>query len=262
MNLTDGLQQMGFSEYEARAYAALVAHPGVSGYEVAKFSGVPRAKIYEALQGLVGEGAVLTSQEGERTLYHPLPHSTLVQRYRERSEKVAAEVKAALDAVATQKAEEPLITVRGEEALIARACEIIAGARSRVFVSGWTRAVEQFAPALGAAEARGVRVFVLVHGGEPALPVPNVYYHPLPDSAGRLTPLTEAFVVVGDHDEVLVGETTGDGIGLWTRNRPVVVVAAEFIKHDIMVNEMARHSSLLTPEQMVAIEKLQAMWFS
>ena len=37
------LQQLNFSEYEARAYIALLQHNPLNGYALAKESGIPRA---------------------------------------------------------------------------------------------------------------------------------------------------------------------------------------------------------------------------
>ena len=43
------LVKLGFSEYEAKAYIALLGKNPVSGYELAKQSGVPRSMIYEVV---------------------------------------------------------------------------------------------------------------------------------------------------------------------------------------------------------------------
>ena len=49
MDLIDGLQQLGLTQYEAQVYAALVRQPSITGYEASRLSGVPRAKVYETL---------------------------------------------------------------------------------------------------------------------------------------------------------------------------------------------------------------------
>ena len=46
------LLQLGFSEYEARAYLALLQRNPLNGYELAKVSGLPRANVYAVLQKL------------------------------------------------------------------------------------------------------------------------------------------------------------------------------------------------------------------
>ena len=51
-DITALLQQLGFSEYEARAYLALLQRNPLNGYELAKVSGLPRANVYAVLQKL------------------------------------------------------------------------------------------------------------------------------------------------------------------------------------------------------------------
>ena len=46
------LQKLGFGEYEARAYVALLQNRPLNGYELAKASGLPRANVYSVLQKL------------------------------------------------------------------------------------------------------------------------------------------------------------------------------------------------------------------
>jgi HTH-type transcriptional regulator, sugar sensing transcriptional regulator len=46
------LQELGFGDYEARAYVTLLQRSPVSGYELAKTSGIPRANVYAVLQKL------------------------------------------------------------------------------------------------------------------------------------------------------------------------------------------------------------------
>jgi hypothetical protein len=60
------LLQLGFSEYEARAYLALVQRNPLNGYELAKVPGVPRANIYAVLQKLKERGGGRPSRPTER----------------------------------------------------------------------------------------------------------------------------------------------------------------------------------------------------
>lgn len=53
------LQQLGFGDYEARAYVALLQRSPLNGYELAKSSGIPRANIYAVLQKLEERNAVV-----------------------------------------------------------------------------------------------------------------------------------------------------------------------------------------------------------
>ena len=46
------LQRLGFGDYEARAYTALLQRSPMTGYEIAKLSRIPRANVYDILPRL------------------------------------------------------------------------------------------------------------------------------------------------------------------------------------------------------------------
>ena len=43
------LERLGFTEYEARAYLTLLGRNPLTGYELAKLSGIPRPNVYPVL---------------------------------------------------------------------------------------------------------------------------------------------------------------------------------------------------------------------
>jgi sugar-specific transcriptional regulator TrmB len=269
MDVTAGLRQLGMSDYEARAYAALVAQPGGTGYEIAKRAGIPRAKIYETLAALVNRGVVTTSQEEKRLHYHPLNPDTLLRRHREQAETLTRDLAPRLRQLATGEESSPLLTIRGYDRVVRRAQDVLAASGQRAFVAGWPVEIETLAPDLARAEARGVRVYTLVYG-EVAVALPRLYQHhplgphegerPWPPLAGSLPWL----VVVGDHAEALIAQTapSDQTVALWTRQPAVVLVAAEYIKHDIFFVEADR----LLAERGISLNRellpLQGMWFA
>ena len=71
-DITALLQQLGFSEYEARAYLALLQRNPLNGYELAKVSGLPRANVYAVLQKLEERGAVVRLDMPSGARYAPV----------------------------------------------------------------------------------------------------------------------------------------------------------------------------------------------
>jgi sugar-specific transcriptional regulator TrmB len=69
------LQQLGFSEYEARAYTALLQRSPLNGYELAKAAGLPRANVYAVLQKLEERNAVGRQESPTGVRYAPRPRS-------------------------------------------------------------------------------------------------------------------------------------------------------------------------------------------
>src|SRR5690606_22091464 len=71
------LQALGFSDYEARSYLALVKVSPSTAYDVSKTTGVPRANVYGAIENLVKKGAVqMVGQQPAR--FVPVPPKELM----------------------------------------------------------------------------------------------------------------------------------------------------------------------------------------
>ena len=82
MNLQSKLSELGFTEYEAKVYLALLDESPATGYQISKQAGVPRSMVYEALGRLKGRGAVLETPDERATLYRPLPPDVLLAALR------------------------------------------------------------------------------------------------------------------------------------------------------------------------------------
>lgn len=263
MDVVTGFQQLGFTAYEAKVYVALLERPGSTGYEVARRSGVPRSKVYEVLEGLVARDVVHTSQDGEQVLYHPLPYPVLLHRRRSETTRLIDGLMEALADVAAAEPEGPLITLRGYEAVLKRAAEMVAVAEGNVFISGWPKELARLLPELTAAEARGVQVWALVYG-ELEAPLARCFYHEPPSPQGRAGSVLPALVVVADHAEAILASVapTVPVTGLWTRNRGVALIAAEYVKHDIFLNALMQRLGPRAVELMAQMQDFQKMWFA
>jgi HTH-type transcriptional regulator, sugar sensing transcriptional regulator len=74
-----------FTEYEAKAYLTLLEESPLTGYAVAKNSGVPRSRIYEVLDSLAMRGDILVSP-GNTPQYVPVPAKELIKNRRIKAE--------------------------------------------------------------------------------------------------------------------------------------------------------------------------------
>ena len=75
------LKELGFTEYEAKAYTALVQNSHVSAYQVSKNSGIPRARIYDILDVLVEKGLVLKEETADQTTYSSIPVAVFYSKF-------------------------------------------------------------------------------------------------------------------------------------------------------------------------------------
>ena len=99
MEIVGALQRLGFTEYEARAYVALVRRSPLNGYELAKASGIPRANVYGVLERLEDRRAVVRVDESGGTRYAPVPPAELLHRLGAEFRQVTEDTREALAAV-------------------------------------------------------------------------------------------------------------------------------------------------------------------
>ncbi|GHE28158.1 hypothetical protein GCM10017673_33000 [Streptosporangium violaceochromogenes] len=244
------MQRLGMSGYEAKAYVTLVvAGQPLNGYEVAKRSGVPRSTVYETLGKLVARGAAYELRGAEEaTGYLALPPRALLERMRREFDDSIGALQSSLPTIAAPPGSYLTHNLKGADALLTRAEDVVASARTDLFLSIWPEEMRLLSPLLGRAAERGVEVSVVHFGPAPAL-VGHLYEHrfPAPEAvAGSLG--CRLLVVAGDRSEVLIGGFAGGAAwGVYTEDPAVVLMAVEYVRNDItsqVVADRVGHETL------------------
>ena len=117
MDLFTELMQIGFTEYEAKVYPALLREYPATGYQLSKTSGVPRSMVYENLSRLHARGMVLETMEGRATLYRPLPPKTLLSRHETEHERLISGLRDGLEALYTETQDDRVWSIEGRTAV-------------------------------------------------------------------------------------------------------------------------------------------------
>ncbi len=237
-DLVRDVQELGLSEYEAKAYLALLDESPASGYKVAQNSGVPRSKIYEVLNGLARRGVVLVNR-GEPVQYAPLPPKELVARRRHEIEQSVGVAERSLESYVSNAISRGVIwDIAGREEIFERAREIAGRAERTILAEIWYEDASELREALSEASTRNVDVEVVAYG-EPEYPFAKVYYHDLVDEVTK--GLGARWIVLSaDMREVVTGIVSlgKESRAAWTTHPGLVVPTTELIKHDIYVQEM------------------------
>jgi sugar-specific transcriptional regulator TrmB len=235
--VVDKLRDSGMSGYEAKAYLALLtAGRPLNGYEVAKNSGVPRSTVYETLAKLVARGAAFEVRvaNSDSTAYLALPaESFLAQQRREFDDNIES-LATALPKVARSPKANLVHHIRGRANVVDRARELIQRAGDDLFVSIWAEEAGDLENDLRQAVRRGVDVSIVAFG-DLGYEVGQFYRHAFSSPEVVLDRLgARLFVVADDRRSVLVGGAYGDDTwAMWSDDPAVVLVAVEFVRHDI-----------------------------
>ncbi len=226
------LVEIGFSEYEAKAYVALLRKSPVTGYELSKLSGVPRSMIYEVVGKLTARGAAMTLRTGGATKYAPVPAAEFLDQLRREQEELIDSLKDELIALGASPDLEYVWHIEGHDNIVGKAMEMIGQARSRVYVGFLPAAFPALQSALEGAIERGVQV-VLYTTGELSLPGGQVVAAPMSEeAASRVEGL--GLILVVDGEEVLISEwLTGiQAQASWTSSPLLVFIVEHHLRTD------------------------------
>lgn len=227
------LGSLGFSEYEAKAYLALLRQSPATGYQVSKASGVPRSMIYEVLGKLVTRGAAMTLHKEGANKYAPVPAADFLNQLRNEHERLVTSLKDDLQSAGATSALEYVWNIDGHDHVMAKAVEMIDEASEDVYLSLMPQTFPTVRPALAAAVERGVRV-VLYSTEDLDLPGGRVVVSPVPERASeRLAGLW--LIMVVDGREALIGEllTENHARASWTGSPLFVFVAEHHLRTDL-----------------------------
>ena len=248
------LQNLGMSGYEAKAYVALASSEGaLTGYEVAKVSGVPRSTVYETLAKLIARGAAFeTRGDNGSPAYLPLPPPALLSRLRREFEESLGSLTSALPRLRLPMPSYTTHHLSGHVAVRERAMDIIETAAKEVYASIWPEDAADLVPALRAAEARGVDISLLSFGEYE--PIGNFFLHRLASPEIALERVgCRLLVVAADRRSVLIGgELDDESWAVYSEDPAVVLVALEYVRHDIAIQILADR---------IGQERVEEVWY-
>lgn len=235
---TDKLVKIGFSEYEAKAYLALLKESPVTGYQLSKLSGVPRSMIYEVLGKLTARGAAITLRKGGATKYAPVPAVEFLDQLHRDHKDLIASLKDDLAALDSAPDLEYVWNIEGRENILAKAEEMIGQAQVRIYLALLPATFPELRPLLEEAIGRGVRV-VIYTTGDLDLPGAQLVVAPMSEEA-----LSQAgglgLILVIDGEEVLIGEwlTATQARASWTSTPLLVFVAEHHLRTDLYLPQL------------------------
>lgn len=208
------LQALGLTEYEARAYTALLALGRAVPARVARQAGIPRPKIYETLERLEGRG--LASKVGQNPLeYAPLSAREYLARARRSFDDRLGALDRDLSRLAPDPAPEAVYHLYGEAAITAICEDLTLNARASVIMAGGDALLER----LERLTPRGVKVSRASLVGLPSVAAPG-------QNAFLLARDGEAAVIAHFIEDSEIGEAHG----VHTHN-PVIVHLIEGYVH-------------------------------
>jgi HTH-type transcriptional regulator, sugar sensing transcriptional regulator len=258
--LISALIRLGFSQYEAQAYCALLQRSPMNGHEVGKLSRVPPSKIYETLQRLDAKGAILMHRS-EPVRYAAVPYAEVLTRLRERFEGDLELVNRGLSNLPATRELGLVWSLRERSAIITAFRTTIDSARQTLFAAVWDEEIEPLRDAIESAAARGVDVHVAIYGTA-SLQGPRCYdLRECGESARKRLEGRRLSVAVADEQDAITAEfgPFSNEEAVLTNNQVVSLLAIEYVKADVMGRILINAMGPRTYEKALHSDVMQAL---
>lgn len=222
MDILDCLVKAGFTRHEAILYVALCKEGGLSGYEAAKLSGIPRSNAYLALAGLVDKGGAFRI-DGDTSKYMAVPAAELVFSLRRQQEEVFEFIEK--NSPLREDSREPFYTIIGKENIVNKMSHIISHAKDRLYISTSPAELICVQKELSAACERELKVVVITSEGF-AMKGATIYLNEKQPGQIRL---------IADSAHVLTGaiKSSGESTALYSQNRNLIDLIKDSLKNEI-----------------------------
>lgn len=196
-NLIERLSAYGLTRQEASIYLAMLQAGEMSGYEVAKETGISRSNVYGSLAGLLDKGAVYQI-EGTSVKYVPVAPEQFCENT---LRKLKADKEYLLQHLPKKLPEsEGYITIQGYRHILDKMIEMMERCEKRIYIAADESILRHLAPSLEKAYAKGIRIVVLTP--DEYEPVNTEIYH----THGT----KEQIRFITDSSHVLTGEISGE----------------------------------------------------
>jgi sugar-specific transcriptional regulator TrmB len=211
--IQSALRDIGFSEYEARAYVSALVLKAGSAYEIARDANIPTSKIYETIARLKEKELLFEAAEAGKKKYVALSGAEFLARARSLSDKRFESLARDLKRLPVAEDVSFIWNIGDHDALVEKSGRLVREARQSLLLSLWPEELEKIFPELEAAQKRGVAIAV-IHFGPIDRKVGTMFAHPIEDT--------------------LYAERGGVE-GAWSANRGFVLLAEDYLKHDIYI---------------------------
>lgn len=228
-DLIHHLMLLGLSDNEARSYATLLHFGPLTGYEVARRSGIARGNVYACLGRLAEKQMTMRTNEDR---FLALPLSQFVALQQEHFSLAAQQAQLALHRLQGSHEAAQVVSITDVQALLERCRTVIREASRPLFLAGFPSELEVLAPVLQQARQRHLPIEAISFGAPPTA-WPDAFEHFAADDIrdaqqGRL-------LLLASWPHGIIGILTEDetrSAGIWSWDRYLASVIGLYVAHE------------------------------
>ncbi|MFW6022810.1 MAG: TrmB family transcriptional regulator [Halanaerobiaceae bacterium] len=230
MDIKDLLTYFNLTRQEAAIYISLIINGSMTGYEVAKETGISRSSVYTNLANLVEKGAAYLI-EGDARHYTPVN----IEEFCKNKIRQMEDIKEKLtdNIPCRQEEKEGYITIKGKNNILDKIKNMIINAKKRIYISLSGETLNEVLPQLKDAVSRGLKVVIITK--KPfELKDTVIYYADNKKYQIRII-VDSAIVMTGEiNDE-------SNSTCLYSKKQNLVNLFKEALKNEIKLIEITRH---------------------
>lgn len=222
MEFVEKLLAFGLTRQEATIYETMLFHGEVTGYEVAKLTGISRSNTYNGLAGLVEKGAAHII-EGQVTKYTPVEVKDFSSNIIRNLTTLQKDLM--VSAPKKQIECEGYVTIKGKKHVMNQIFNMLSKVDQRIYISANKELLESIQEELNNIIQNGNKVVIITDAMDYKLDGAILYYSD--------TTINQ-FGIIIDSVEVLTGDIEQEDIAcLYSKNRNFVSVFKEMLSNKI-----------------------------
>jgi HTH-type transcriptional regulator, sugar sensing transcriptional regulator len=230
------LQRFGFTQYESKVYESLLSsHELMDATMIVKYSGVPKAKVYEVLTRMIEKGMILDSVSERKKYYSALPLQLAI-------DKLTAEFKLSIDQLKTntyekQYTDDRVWSLKVDSSIKMQCRQLLQDANKSIRITVWNDDFNDFAVILEEKEKKGVNVEALVVGDVQSSLTNLQILSPKEEHKA----LEQNRLLIIDDEEILfAGVENNAWQAMKTKSKPFVKFFTEFFYHDVALTKITK----------------------
>lgn len=240
------LQKFGFSQYESQVYEVVVSsEEPLDATSIVKYSGVPKAKIYEVLARLTDKGMVMDCVSEKKKLYTALPLDLAIKKL---TKEFEANIKELQTSVSKKSfADDRVWSLKVQSSIHAQCKQLAEEAKHSIRMSAWNDTFAEYLPIFEEKAKEGTHIEALVIG-DIQTELENIHF---------LIPTEEHYalerfilLIIDDKEIIFAGVEDESWQAMKTMSPPFVKFFTEFFYHDVTLAKITgKHYELLMDDE-------------
>lgn len=230
------MKELGFSEYESRAYLKLLEQFPLNGYALSKYSGIPRSRIYEVLNNLLDKQMVFEQREGKTKYYYPVEPDIFLSNLKDHYREVLSSIAGYAEAIYKKPSlDDKLVVIKSRNNIFEFLNLLIRGAEKRIAMSIWEEDIQPLMPEIDKALKKGV-VLRGIYFGETAPYDGLVPHRRIKRYIAEKKERHISLIIDGTHTLSGIVSKGDESKVTWTRDEGFIEISEDYIAHDLLVN--------------------------